>query len=112
MNNGNGDAPIRHEREQALDALGDATCRRILKETLAEPLTARELVERCDGSRSTVYRKLNTLVENGFLTPSNRIRMEAKDATQFESTIDSMHIEFTEDGEITVDGVPGDGETA
>lgn len=94
---------------RALAALSDDTCRRIIRETLSEPLTACELVERCDRSHSTVYRKLQTLVEGGVLTPSTRIRTHSKDATQFEPAADSIRIEFTEAG-IELDLESQDGE--
>lgn len=83
---------------RVLLSLSDATCRTILREARAEPLTAEELVERCDRSRSTVYRKLRTLVESGLLDRSTRIRTDDKDADQFETSIDSVLIELTEDG--------------
>lgn len=97
-------APL--EPERALDVLGDATCREILRNTSSEPLTARELVEQCEESRSTVYRKLGKLTENGFLSPSNRIQTDAKNATQFEAAIDSVHVTFTERGGLTLECVP------
>jgi predicted transcriptional regulator len=94
------------EPEQALDILGDDSCRDIILKTLSEPSIARELVDECEESRSTIYRKLEELVENGFLTRSNRIRTDTRNATQFEAAVDSIRVDFTEDG-LAVEGLRG-----
>jgi hypothetical protein len=44
--------------QAVLDALDDADCRTILRET-AEPMTATELIDACDIPKSTVYGNSN-----------------------------------------------------
>ncbi|MFB6200950.1 MAG: helix-turn-helix domain-containing protein [Halorhabdus sp.] len=46
--------------QDVLDALDDPDCRAILRNT-AEPMTANELIDVCDISKSTLYRKLDLL---------------------------------------------------
>lgn len=101
MSTASDDAPV-CDSERVLDALGDTACRRIIG-ALDEPLTARELVDRCDGSRSTVYRKLDSLVESGLLERHNRIRTDGTNATEFELAVDSVNVEFIGEAEISVD---------
>lgn len=93
----NKNSDVSPEFQHTFAALGDRTCREILREVAEQPLTAGELTERCDTSRSTIYRKLRTLIRGGFLRRSNRIRTDKRDATQFTLRADSLQITFDDD---------------
>ena len=56
-----------------IDLLGDAYTRDILSSLKEGPKTARELVTACDGSRPTIYRRLNALEETDLVTTQNQI---------------------------------------
>lgn len=84
------------ELTRVFTALSDRTCRRIIRETVAEALTADELADRCDRSRSTIYRKAETLVEGGLLEQRTRIRTDRQNVTQYRTAIDSVLVEITE----------------
>lgn len=66
-----------------LDALGDADCRAILEATGEEALTAAELSSELGLSKSTAYRKLDTLSDLSLVEKRTRIRRSGKHATEF-----------------------------
>lgn len=67
----NGDEHERSvEPETILSMLGDDYARSIMTTIGAEPLSAREIAERLDLSRATVYRRLNRLEEAGIVRAS------------------------------------------
>lgn len=94
------------EVERILRSLSDRTCRTIMREAKRDPSTASELVERCRRSRSTVYRKLETLVQSGLLAETTRIRTDGKDATEFQTAVDGIRIEFADDGDLRLEFEP------
>lgn len=53
--------------------LDDDVARTILAETSVEPMSARDLHERCDASLPTVYRRLDALQESDLLAAQTRI---------------------------------------
>jgi DNA-binding transcriptional ArsR family regulator len=76
--------------QQILDALGE------------EPLAARELVDRLDASRATVYRRLNRLESAGVVESSMTIHPEGHHRKEFRTTVERMDLVFGSDG-VTVD---------
>ena len=58
-----------------MSALNDKKSRRILSETTQEALSAGEISDRCDIPLSTVYRKLEQLVDAGMLV--ERVRLSS-----------------------------------
>ena len=81
-------------------ALSDSGCQQIIRATVGEPLTADELADRCDLSRSAVYRKAGTLVEEGVLERSTRIRTDEQNVTQYRTAIESVLVEISEENGI------------
>lgn len=81
-------------------ALSDSGCQQIIRATVGEPLTADELAARCDLSRSAVYRKAGTLVEEGILERSTRIRTDEQNVTQYRTAIESLLVEISEENGI------------
>lgn len=61
--------------DQLVSALNDTKSRRILSETAQEALSADEISGRCDIPLSTVYRKLEQLVDAGMLV--ERVRLSS-----------------------------------
>lgn len=63
------------EIEEAVGALKNDRCRRIIRETDQEPLSADELSDRCEIPLSTVYRVVQQLVDIGIL--EKRVRLSS-----------------------------------
>jgi DNA-binding transcriptional ArsR family regulator len=80
------DAP---ELETVLGAIHDEDCRAILSE-LTEPRTARELLERRDIPRSTLYRKLDRLTEATLVREGTKIREDGSHANRYEIDFDEI----------------------
>lgn len=85
------------EIDELLSALNDRKSRRILCETEQEALSAEELSERCDIPLSTVYRKLEGLVDTGVL--DERVRLSSHPQYTREYRLDVSAIDIEIDGE-------------
>ena len=94
----NEDAPA---MQDVLDALDDPDCRVILKET-AQPMTAKELIETCDISESTVYRKLTLLSTATLVRELHGVHPERGRITRYQRDLDSLNISITEDDQFDV----------
>lgn len=90
-----------------LDALDDADCRAVLEVTGEEPLSAKDIVDRCDIPSSTAYRKIDRLVEVGLLREGIRIRSSGKHASEYSRSIDHLELSI-DDGGTEVRVVPRD----
>jgi DNA-binding HxlR family transcriptional regulator len=62
------------------------------------PTPARAVAESCDASRTTVYRRLNRLVDAGLVEPRMTYDPDGHHRTVFETTIDSLTLDLTDDG--------------
>lgn len=83
----------------------DDGCRSILR-ALREPKTASELVNACEISFSTMYRKLDLLTESALIEEEIVIRTDGQNTTRFVRTFDQLQIQFDADlqMDISVDG--------
>ena len=77
--------------DTVLGALQDDDCRTILSE-LTEPRTARELLERCDIPRSTLYRKLDLLAEATLVREGTEIREDGSHANRYQLNFEEILI--------------------
>lgn len=95
--------PTREERtpqiraETALDILGDEYARQILGLLVAEPRTGRELSEETGMSRPTVYRRLETLRENGLVRSEMTYDPDGHHRKEFDAT--ATDFEFDSENE-------------
>lgn len=62
------------------------------------PAPAREVAEACDASRTTVYRRLNRLVDAGLVDSRMTYDPDGHHRTVFETTFDSLTLELSDDG--------------
>jgi DNA-binding transcriptional ArsR family regulator len=76
--------------DELLSMLSDDNAREILKAISREQLPARELAERFDISRSTVYRRLNRLQEIGIVETSLAYDSDGHHRKQFHATLDQV----------------------
>ncbi|WP_256300680.1 ArsR/SmtB family transcription factor [Haloarchaeobius salinus] len=77
-----------------LELLDDDYARRILEVLEDGPLPARALVDRCEASKPTVYRRLNRLEEQGFVSVDIDIDRDGHHRKVFESTLVSATFEL------------------
>jgi predicted DNA-binding transcriptional regulator YafY len=100
-----GPAPARNEDAPAvqvvLDVLEDTDCRTLLRET-AQPMTAKELIEACDISESTMYRKLDRLSKATLVREFYEIHPERGRITRYQRDLTSLNISITEDDRFDV----------
>lgn len=69
--------------------------------TREEAVPAREIADRLDISRPTVYRRTGSLRAAGLVDTSLALHSEGHHRQQFRATVDEVSLSF-EDGEITV----------
>jgi DNA-binding HxlR family transcriptional regulator len=82
-----------------LELLEDQYTQRILSALSDGPQAARELVDRSDASRSTVYRRLNALQRHGLVVTDMELHKDGHHRKRFEATLVRATIEL-------VDGAP------
>lgn len=82
-----------------VELLDDEHVRSILTATSAEPLSARELSDRCDVSVSTIYRRLDRLEDADLLGERTRPRSDGHHETVYVSTLERFEL-TVEDGEM------------
>lgn len=87
--------------QDVLDALDDPDCQSILKET-DQPMTAKEISERCKIPPSTVYRKLDLLSTATLVRELHSIHPERGRITRFQRNLDDLNISITEDNQFDV----------
>ncbi|WP_267643479.1 ArsR/SmtB family transcription factor [Haloarchaeobius amylolyticus] len=80
-----------------LDLLDDDYASRILQALSVESRPARDLVEACEASRSTIYRRLNRLESYGLVATDVELHEDGHHRKVFESTFERATFEF-EDG--------------
>ncbi len=89
------------EPPDQLALLDDEYARRILGLLSEASHRGRELSERCEFSRPTVYRRLNRLEDAGLVRSELRIDPEGNHCKEFSLARDALRITF-DDGTITV----------
>lgn len=84
-----------------LELLNDDYALSILRALSAGPQRARELTDACEGSRSTIYRRLDRLVEAGFVTTDVTLDPDGHHCKSFRLVRNSVTVRV-EGGELTV----------
>jgi DNA-binding transcriptional ArsR family regulator len=82
--------------QQLLDALGDPDCRRIVRE-LDDPMTAKELMDACDLSQTTTYRKLDRLSDTSLVAADTELRADGHHTTRYERVVEGVFVDLTDD---------------
>lgn len=85
--------------EGVLELLADRNARTVMALTAEGPLSVDEIVDRCEMSAATAYRKVNQLVEAGLVTESVRVRPEGANFRKFELRVGSVHVSLTDTGD-------------
>lgn len=84
------------QAEELLDLLDDDYVQRILEALFDESRPARDLVEACNASRATVYRRLNRLQEYELVTSDVELHEDGHHRKVFESTFERATIELVD----------------
>lgn len=89
-----------------LNLLGDEHVRTILAATSEEPKSVRALSRTCGISRTSVYRKIERLLEHDLVESSSRIDPRGNHYTVYEADLQAVLI-VPEDGELKTDVCKG-----
>ncbi|GAB7095020.1 hypothetical protein JCM30237_21730 [Halolamina litorea] len=81
-----------------LDALDDPDCRAVLEATGERPLSAKEIVERCEIPTSTAYRKIERLVELDLLREGIRVRSTGNHAKEYSRRVEQVALSIDDGG--------------
>lgn len=88
--------------QRLLDALGDPDCRQIVRE-LDDPMTAKELMDACDLSQTTTYRKLDRLSDTSLVAADTELRTDGHHTTRYERAIEGVFVDLAgDDHEVTL----------
>ena len=93
------------EAPERLSLLDDEYARDILTALTAGPLRGRELAARCDASRPTVYRRLDSLESAGLVATETTVDPDGHHCKEFRLVRDRLTVRI-EDGAITVTASP------
>ena len=88
--------------DELLTLLGEARVRQILAATSREALSAKELREECDVALSTIYRRVEDMVDQGVLVERTRIESDGSHHSVYEAKIDHLDVDI-DGGSIEVD---------
>ncbi|MEF8801981.1 MAG: helix-turn-helix domain-containing protein [Halolamina sp.] len=86
------------EISELLAVMDDEDCRAVLEATGSEPLSAKEIAQRCDLASSTAYRKIDRLVDAGLLTEGIRISGTGKHASEYRRSVDRIELSIGDAG--------------
>ena len=102
---------VRENRETAspeglLQLLADPNARTVIAVTAEAPRSVEEIVQRCEMSAATAYRKVNELVEAGLVEESVRIRPEGTNYREFELRVAAVRVTLTgsDAPDVTIEG--------
>ncbi|AUX09515.1 ArsR family transcriptional regulator [Halalkaliarchaeum desulfuricum] len=84
------------EPEDAFKLLCDDYARQILAHLSNQPMVAEEIGEKCEGSDSTVYDRLDQLHSLGLVSEELQIDPQGHHRKRYETILNSVHITFTE----------------
>jgi len=87
--------------EEIIELLSDEYTNRLLDVLSVEQRPARELLDTCNMSRATVYRRLNRLADHGLVTTDTQLHPDGHHRKVFSTMLEGISVEFIDD-EITV----------
>lgn len=88
--------------ESIASLLEDEYARAILRHTSRQPLSANDLMDRCDASKATTYRRIDRLREHDLLESYQEYDPEGHHYEVYAATLDEFTVGL-EDGEFVVE---------
>lgn len=82
------------DETEILALLDDEYARAILGETSAQPMSATELSDRCDASRSTIYRRIDRLTDCDLLEERMRYDPDGHHRSVYASCLEEVRVTF------------------
>lgn len=82
--------------DRLLGVLGDDGCRQLLAATAIDSLTATELASACEIPSSTVYRKIEQLLEQGLLEESIRVVTDGYHTKEYSMAVEEIRISIVD----------------
>lgn len=95
---------------ELLDVLSDEYARDILAATSIKPMSAQQLVDECEMSKPTVYRRVERLQAYGLLDEQTKIRTSNNHYSVYSATLSEVSIEL-DTGSFEVAVTHNDGES-
>jgi DNA-binding HxlR family transcriptional regulator len=93
---------VRHappaDARELLDLLDDPFTQRVVCALRDGPKAATEVVESCDASRATVYRRLRRLADHDLVAVETECHPDGHHRNRYRLTLDSLTVEIGEDG--------------
>lgn len=87
--------------------LEDEYARSILRHTSDRPLSARELMDRCETSKATTYRRIDRLREHGLIETRRRHDPDGHHCETYVATFEAVTVEFVDGSfEVSLDRSP------
>lgn len=83
--------------------LDDEYARRILKVTNSTPMSARQLAEELDASRSTIYRRIEQLEALDLLSKSTEVDTDGHHRSLYQARLNRITVELEDDFRVQVD---------
>lgn len=93
--------------DSIFDLLGDDYSREILRVTSSEPKGVKEMSQELDVARSTIYRRVDRLVDLGILHGRTKASPDGHHYTVYEAAIERLTVEL-ENGELGCQLHPSD----
>ncbi|USZ78231.1 helix-turn-helix domain-containing protein (plasmid) [Halorussus vallis] len=91
------------DTDEILALLDDSYSKEILRRTRNTAMSAKELSEDCDVSISTVYRRVERLVDCGLLAERRIPQPDGNYYSMYEARLDELTVKLTGDGfEVTI----------
>ena len=87
--------------EEVFELMADEYAREILAQTSRQPMSAPELVDSCDASERTIYRRLEQLQSFGLVTESMQLDPDGHHRTVYEAVLETVRVDL-EDGQYEV----------
>lgn len=88
--------------EAVLELFGDPYVRTIVRAASREPMSVKELSKECDSALSTVYRRVDDLVDEGILVERTQIEPDGSHHSVFETRMDELRI-AVDDGRLELE---------
>jgi len=76
--------------ETVLELFGDPYVRTIVRAASRQPMSVKELSKECDSALSTVYRRVDDLVDEGILVERTQIEPDGSHHSVYDTSMEAM----------------------